>query len=208
MTTAPGTVYLVDDDDAFRDATRWLLEGEGLSVVCYATADEFLSGYAPAAPGCLVLDIRMPGMSGLELQDELRSRDAFLPILFVTGHGEVPMAVEAIKKGAVDFIEKPFDGRRFLNLVEQALLYDAALREQRASEATLSARLATLTLRERQVMDGVIAGKSNKRIADELRISVKTVEAHRGHVMDKLETKTVPDLVRLAVAFEAARQSS
>jgi two-component system response regulator TtrR len=208
MTSLPGTVYLVDDDDAFRDATRWLLEAEGLRVTCYATAEEFLSGYSPSAAGCLVLDVRMPGLNGLGLQDELRSRDATIPIIFVTGHGEVPMAVEAIKKGAIDFIEKPFDGRRFVNLVEQALLYDAALRERRTSENALIMQLAALTLRERQVMDRVVAGKSNKQIASELDISVKTVETHRSRVMIKLDVKSVPGLVRIAIAVESARTSN
>jgi two-component system response regulator TtrR len=205
MTSPPATVYLVDDDDAFRDATRWLLEAEGLRVACYATADEFLSGYSPAAPGCLVLDIRMPGLNGLELQDELRRRDATIPIIFVTGHGEVPVAVDAIKKGAMDFIEKPFDGRRFLNLVEQALLYDAALRARRTSQNALANQVATLTLRERQVMDRVVAGKANKQIASDLDISVKTVETHRSRVMLKLDVKSVPDLVRIAMVVESAR---
>jgi len=199
MSTHAATVYIVDDDDAFRDSLRWLLEPTGYTVAAYADAASFLAEYDARQPGCLVLDIRMPGMSGLELQDELRRRGSTLPVIFVTGHGDVPMAVNAVKKGAVEFIEKPFNDRAFLGIVENALKIDASQRRDRARKMSAAARIGALTEREREIMRHVVAGKMNKTIADELGISIKTVEAHRAKVMQKMGVDSIAQLVQLAL---------
>ena len=196
------TVFVVDDDAGMRDSLRWLLESVSLAVEAYATAEEFLAIYDPGRPGCLVLDLRMPGMSGLELQQELQARRAVLPIIIITAYGEVPAAVRAMKAGAIDFLEKPFSDQLLLDRVQRALETDRHEREHRSSQAKVAGRLARLTTRERQVMEGVVAGKANKVIAADLGISQKTVEAHRARVMHKLEVDSVPELVRFA-AFEA-----
>ena len=193
------TVFIVDDDEAFRDSLRWLLESASHNVASYATAESFLAESDPHQPGCLVLDIRMPGMSGLELQDELRRRAIMLPIIFVTGHGDVPMAVSAVKKGAAEFIEKPFNDQAFLGLVENALKLDASQRREQARKLSVASRIATLTQREREVMQHVVAGMMNKTVADELGVSIKTVEAHRAKVMQKMGADSVAELVQLAL---------
>jgi two-component system response regulator TtrR len=198
-------VYVVDDDDAFRDSLRWLLESAGLRVQTHADAREFLQHFSPGHPGCLVLDIRMPEMHGLELQERLNQLSDAPPIIFVTGHGDVPMAVSAVKKGAVDFIEKPFNDEEFLGLVRNALQVDAARRASNAQRSSALERLKSLTQRERAVMDLVVAGRLNKMIADELRISIKTVEAHRARVMGKLGVNSVAGLVQVALNAKAAR---
>ena len=182
-------VHVVDDDEALRDSLRWLLESAGHSVATYATAEGFLATYDPEQSGCLVLDIRMPGMSGLELQDELKRRSHTIPIIFITGHGDVPMAVSAVKKGAIEFIEKPFNDQAFLILVDNALALDAELRRA-------AARLLTLTQREREVMERVVAGKRNKDIATELSVNIKTVEAHRARLMQKMGVDSRAELVK------------
>jgi two-component system response regulator TtrR len=203
--TAPETlVYLVDDDEAVRDSLRWLLEGNGFTVRTYASAEAFLQSYDPAAFACLVLDVRMNGMSGIELHDELLRRGHDLPLVFMTGHGDVPMAVARMKLGAVDFLEKPFDDQHLCRAVgiaiEQAVERRAEF-NQRERNQTL---LARLTPRERQVLDLIAAGRLNKQIADDLSISIKTVEAHRANIMDKFEVRTMADLMR---KFLAARSS-
>lgn len=186
----PPLVHVVDDDAALRDSLRWLLESAGLRVATYASAESFLEAYAAAQGGCLLLDIRMPGMSGLELQDELKRRGYTIPIVFITGHGDVPMAVNAVKKGALEFIEKPYNAQALLEMVDHALDIDAEARR-------VAARLGRLTKREREVMELVIAGKRNQDIAAELSISIKTVEAHRAGMMWKMGVDSLAELVQL-----------
>jgi FixJ family two-component response regulator len=194
---APATlVYVVDDDEAMRDSLRWLLESTGYRVSAYSTAERFLSAYKPGMAACVVLDVRMPGLSGLELQQELNRRGEPLPIIFITGHGDVPMAVSAVKNGAFHFLEKPFKDEQLLGLIEQATV----MREPAATAGVrgrcAAARLSTLTQREREVMDLVVGGLKNKQIAEQLRISVKTVEAHRARAMEKMEVSSVAELVK------------
>ena len=196
---AAATICIVDDDAAFSDSLRWLLQSSGYNVAAYTSAESFLAESDPTQPGCLVLDIRMPGMSGLELQDELKRRAIILPIIFVTGHGDVPMAVSAVKKGAAEFIEKPFNDQAFLGLVENALKLDASQRREQARKMSVASRVATLTQREREVMQHVVAGKMNKTIANELAVSIKTVEAHRAKVMQKMGADSVAELVQLVL---------
>jgi len=201
MTTpqAQSTIYIVDDDEAVRDSLRWLLEANGYRVKCYSGGEQFLEAYDPEQIGVLIADVRMPGMSGLELQEALIERDAPLPIVFITGHGDVPMAVSTIKKGAIDFLEKPFNESDLRNIVAR-MLDDAV---QRVSQAQLQknqeAILARLTAREQQVLERIVAGRLNKQIAGDLNISIKTVEAHRANIMEKLEVTTVADLMKIAL---------
>jgi two-component system response regulator TtrR len=197
------SVYVVDDDDALCDSLRWLLESAGYRVSTHRNAECFLRAYKPGFAVCLVLDVRMPGLSGLELQQELIRRGAALPIVFVTGHGDVPMAVEAVKNGAFHFLEKPFKDEQLLRLIDSAArqAIPAAAQAQRLCAA---ARLATLTQREREVMDLVVQGRKNKQIADDLRISIKTVEAHRARAMEKMDVSSVAELVRATLAAKAS----
>jgi two-component system, LuxR family, response regulator TtrR len=193
-----GLVYVVDDDEAVRDSLQFLLE-PAYRVQSFDSAEAFLAGYDAKAIACLVLDVRMPGMSGLQLQEELLARGSHLPVVFVTGHGDVPMAVATMKKGAADFIEKPFEQSALKALVERML---ARAREDAARierERMNSALLAKLTAREQQVLERIVAGRLNKQIADDLGISIKTVEAHRANIMDKLNAGTVADLMRVAL---------
>jgi FixJ family two-component response regulator len=192
-------VYVVDDDEALRDSLRWLLESAGHRVATRASAESFLATYDPKQAGCLVLDVRMPGMSGLELQDELKRRGHTIPIIFITGHGDVPMAVNTVKKGALDFIEKPYNDQALLVLIGNALAIDAETRRD-------AARFETLTQREREVMERIVAGKRNQDIAAELSISIKTVEAHRAGVMWKMRVDSLPALVQLAQSAGAPRR--
>jgi FixJ family two-component response regulator len=189
-------VYIVDDDEAMRDSLAWLLESQGFAVTAYASAEDFLAACRDGMAGCIVLDVRMPGMSGLELYEKLNARHCTLPVIFITGHGDVPMAVSALKKGAVDFIEKPFGDKDMLRLVAQCLELDRANREKNRLGEAAARRLAALTEREVEVMDLIIAGKLNKQIADVLNISIKTVEVHRSRIMDKMEVRTVAELVQ------------
>lgn len=191
------TVYVVDDDEAVRDALGMLFRTAGLRVETFASASDFLRQARPCPPACLVLDIRMPGMSGVALQEHLAGRGERLPILFVTGHGDIPMAVEAMKKGAYDFIEKPFDDHRLLCQVLDALEERSA--GGRPSAATAE-RLAQLSEREREVLERVLAGRSSREIAGELFISVKTVEFHRGRIMQKLGVRSAAELFRACLA--------
>jgi RNA polymerase sigma factor (sigma-70 family) len=196
-------VFVVDDDPAMRDSLRWLLESVGLQVQTYATAAEFLAGRDPSTPGCLVLDVRMPGMSGLDLQEELRRRHTDLPTIVVTGHAEVPMAVRAVKAGAIDFIEKPFSDQLLLDRVRQALEIDRQEREARARREEARRRVGHLTPREREVLDLVVAGRANKEIASALGLSPKTVEVHRARVMEKMEVDSLADLIKVAMQASA-----
>jgi len=194
-----GVVYVVDDDEGVRDSLQYLLEASQYMVYTFASAENFLAQFDPHAIAVLVLDVRMPGMSGLQLQEELLARKAALPIVFVTGHGDVSMAVSTMKKGAVDFIEKPFNQADLKALVDRVLMQ---ARERAAAverERMNAALLARLTAREQQVLERIVAGRLNKQIAADLGISIKTVEAHRANIMDKLEANTVADLMRVAL---------
>ena len=193
------TVFVVDDDPAMRESLRWLLQSVGLAVETHAGAAAFLSSYDPSRSGCLVLDMRMPGMSGLNLQDELIARRITLPIIIITGYAEVPTAVRALKRGAVDFIEKPFSDELLLDRIRQAIETDRQTRDAEAQRAEVTVRFAQLTPREREVMELVIAGKANKVIAAELGLSPKTVEVHRANVMRKMAVDSVAELVRLGL---------
>ncbi len=193
------TVFVVDDDDAMRDSLRWLIESAHRNVKTYSSAQEFLDAYDAAQPGCLVLDLRMPGMTGLELQEQLAARNICIPIIFVTAHGTIPTAVRAVQGGAADFITKPFDNQTLLDRIERSIARDHQFRREQAKRERVAARLALLTRREREVMERVIAGKSNKLIAVELHISGKTVEAHRARVMEKMQASSVAQLVRLVL---------
>lgn len=190
------TIFVVDDDEAMRDSMTWLLEGEGYQVACFASAAEFLSARRDNMRGCLVLDVRMPEMSGLELHEKLDSLGSHLPIIFITGHGDVPMAVAALQRGACDFIEKPFHNADLLTRIERALELDAEIASRRKRDDAISHRIERLTQREREVMQLVVTGKLNKQIADQLDISMKTVEAHRARVMEKMGVRTLAELVK------------
>ncbi len=192
------TVFLVDDDRDIRDSLRWLLESVGLRLQAFASAQEFLDAYVPESPGCLLLDVRMPGMSGLELQEKLLESGFDIPTIILTGHADVPMAVRAMKSGALDFIEKPFSDQILLDQVNLALERDAHRRAKKARDGDLIRRVESLSPRERTVMLKVVEGKSNKAIALELKLSQKTVEVHRAHVMSKVRASSVAELVQIA----------
>ncbi|SCK19877.1 response regulator transcription factor [Vogesella sp. LIG4] len=202
MTRTDIRIHIVDDDEAFRDSLLWLLESHDYRVHCHDSAEGFLAGFQPGqGVGCLILDIRMPGMSGLELYEELQARGNSWPVIFITGHGDVPMAVQAVKRGAHDFLEKPFNQEALLTAVQSALAAAASARQSESWAQQCEARLATLTSREREVLERVIEGKMNKIIADDLGISIKTVEAHRGKMMDKMGARSIADLVQTVVAY-------
>ena len=188
-------VYVVDDEEALRDSLRWLLESAGYKVLSYPTAERFLGGYRAGQAACLVLDVRMPGITGLQLQQELNRRGENLPIIFITGHGDVPMAVDAVKNGAFHFLEKPFKDAQLLRLIEQAATDGSTESLAHSRRRCIAAKLATLTQREREVMDLVVQGRRNKQIAEELDISVKTVEVHRARAMEKMGVSSVAELV-------------
>ena len=194
-----GTVYVVDDDEGVRDSLQWLLEGKDYRVRCYDSAETFLSRYDAREVACLIVDIRMAGMTGLELQDKLVERKSPLPIVFITGHGDVPMAVTTMKKGAMDFIQKPFQEEALVNLVERMLEQARVAFAGHQQSASRDALLAKLTTRETQVLERIVAGRLNKQIADDLGISIKTVEAHRANIMEKLNANTVADLLKIAL---------
>ena len=201
------TVFVVDDDRAMRESLSWLLDSVGLRVRSYANAGDFLAEHDPAQPGCLVLDVRMPGMSGLDLQAELARRGVELPTIVITGHAEVSMAVRAVKAGAIDFIEKPFSDQLLLDRVRQALEIDLEAREVRRRHEDARRRLATLTAREREVLNLVVAGKANKEIASALGVSPKTVEVHRAHVMSKMCVDSLAELIRVTLLAGQIREN-
>ena len=197
MSAAGPLAHVVDDDESMRTLWQWLMESRGIAARTYATAAAFLEAYRDEGTACLVLDLQLPDMNGLDLQRRLGELGVDIPVVFVTGHGDVPAAVSALKGGAVDFIEKPFDYRLAVRTVERAFERDRENRERRARQAALDARLALLTEREREVMARVVEGRPNKAIAQDLDISVKTVEVHRAKVMEKLGADSVAELVQL-----------
>jgi FixJ family two-component response regulator len=199
MEKTESTVFIVDDDDAVLDSLRMLMKSVGLATECYSSAADFLEAYDPARSGCLVLDVRMPGMSGIDLQERLALMHSMLPIIFITGHGDVQMAVHALQAGAVDFIQKPFSDQALLDRIQQTVLQDLKNRESLRKRDEIVRRIEKLTPREKQVMEMVTAGKANKVIAIDLGVSERTVEIHRARVMQKMEADSLPHLVRMAL---------
>lgn len=192
-------IYIVDDDEAIRKSLALLMRSQGYESATYATASEFLEGYDGSRDGCLVLDVRMPGMTGLELQDVLAEREIELPVIIMTGHGDVTMAVRAMKAGARDFIEKPFQNQVLLDRIEEALAETREEQGRRQQAARIHERMELLTPREHQTLELLVAGKLNKQVAAELDISVRTVEAHRAKIMEKLDARSLSDLVRMSL---------
>lgn len=199
MADQDSTVFIVDDDREVRDSLGFLMKSVGLPAETYGTGQEFLDAYDMDRPGCLVLDIRMPGMSGLELQEKLNERHAILPIIFITGHGDVPMAVEAMQSGAADFIQKPFRDQDLLDRINQALEQDARNRSMLLERHEIVKRMGALTQREQEVMALVAEGKANKVIAGDLGVSQRTVEIHRARVMEKMHANSLAHLVRMVM---------
>lgn len=195
MSTA--LAYIVDDDEAIRDALGWLFESRGVNSRSWASAEAFLDSYDPMMQGCIVLDLRMEGMSGLDCFDRLTERGCRMPVIFLTGHGDVPLAVSMLRKGAYHFIEKPFNDNELVNVVLEALKHDSAARAVEASNESVAARLANLTAREREVMNLILAGKFNKVIADELNIAMRTVEVHRSRIFEKMGVRSAVELSQL-----------
>jgi len=199
------TVFIVDDDAGVREAIKDLVESVGLRAEAFPTAREFLSSERRDGPSCLVLDVRLPGISGLDLQHELRKVGVKIPIIFISGHADVPMSVKAVKSGAFEFLTKPFRDQDLLDVIQRALSRDRALRETQKQLAELQQRYAGLSAREREVMSLVVSGMLNKQIAAELGASETTVKIHRGHVMQKMEAKSLPELVRMADKLKISR---
>lgn len=197
------TVFVVDDDVAVRESLSLLIRSMGLDVETFDSAQSFLSGCDPARPGCLVLDIRMPGMSGLDLQDALGAHGIGLPVIFITGHGDVTLAVRAMKAGAIDFIEKPFNDQQLLDRINQAIELDRVNRDVRDAREAAAARLALLSPREREVMERVVRGEANKVVAADLGLSERTVEIHRAKVMAKTGARSLAELVAMVTRLEA-----
>jgi two-component system response regulator DctR len=189
--------HLVDDDEAIRDALSWLLKSRGIPCATYDSAENFLAAWSKEMAGCVVLDMRMSGMSGLDCFDQLSTRESTLPVIFLTGHGDVPLAVATLKKGAFDFFEKPLNDNDLASRVEEAMALNTRQRAANATVDSVKARLSSLTTRERQIMELVLAGKFNKVIADELNISMRTVEVHRANLFDKMQVKTAVELANL-----------
>jgi FixJ family two-component response regulator len=201
MSIHPGIVYVVDDDEAFRDSVAWLLQTNGYQARLFADGESLLKEIKPGVggpPRCIVLDVRMPGMGGPEVQEALRERGLDVPVVFVTAHADVPIAVNAIKRGAFDFIEKPFAESELLKRIEEALSFATEAQAQQTQVASIKVRLASLSEREKQVLDAVVTGKMNKTIAYDLDISIKTVEAHRARVMEKMEANSLAHLIRMS----------
>ena len=202
MTPQPPMVFIVDDDAAVRSSLRLLVKSVGLSAAVFTSAQEFLSSYDTRQPGCLVLDVRMPGMSGLELQQQLNLRGAVIPVIFITGHGDIPMAVEAMQHGAFDFLQKPFRDQELIDRIQRALEKDRENRAALGQRARIRERLDSLTPREREVLALVTSGKANKVMAADLGLSQRTVEIHRAHVMEKMAASSIAQLVRMVLDLE------
>ena len=202
MTEIQQTVYVVEDDEAVRDSLELLLKSDSKPVKTYESANAFLKDYSDKMAGCIVLDIRMPGMDGMELQKKLNDKHSILPIIFVTGHGDVPMAVDAMKEGAVDFIQKPYREEALLEKIEAALEQDQEQRKSLDEKQEIIRRVKSLTPREREIMDRMIAGQANKVIAIELEISQRTVEIHRSRVMHKMGIHSLAHLVRMVLSVK------
>ena len=206
MTASKPMVMVVDDDAGVRNATRSLLKSVGLESLLFGSAREFLDGYKPTQPGCLLLDIRMPGMSGLELQQQLNLRGAVIPVIFMTGHGDIPMAVEAMQHGAFDFLQKPFRDQDLLDRIQKAIVKDGELRKSLGEHTRIREHLDALTPREREVLDLLVKGKQNKAVAQELDVSPRTVEIHRARVMEKMGVQSIAELVHLMHQVQGARE--
>jgi FixJ family two-component response regulator len=192
-------VFIVDDDDAVRESLVFLMKSVNQKAEAYGSAQEFLDSFNPDQAGCLLLDIRMPGMSGLELQSKLKELHSILPIIFITGHGDVPMAVKAIQAGAADFIQKPFRDQELLDRIQEVLTEDASIRTEKLERQEILQRIESLTDREKEVMEQVVEGKANKVVAIDLNVSQRTVEIHRANVMEKMKAKSLAQLVRLVM---------
>ncbi len=202
MMETQATVFVVDDHQAMRSALCELVTSVGMRAEGYPSADDFLEEYVPERPGCLVLDVRMPGMDGLQLQRRLKEDQIDIPIIFVTGHGDVPMAVQAMQEGAFTFLEKPFREQALLDNIRRALALDADTRKERARRSDAEERIAALTAREREVLNLVLEGMTSKAIAQQLGVSIKTVNQHRWKIMDKMQAENVADLARRVSALK------
>jgi two-component system response regulator FixJ len=202
MNQRTATVFIVDDDDAVRSSLRLLLKSVGLQATAFPSARDYLAAWDPDQPGCLVLDVRMPGMSGLELQEELNRRGAIVPVIFITGHGDIPMAVEAMQHGAFDFLQKPFRDQDLIDRIQKATERDAANRLQLREKELIRARFESLTPREREVLTLVTSGKANKVMAGDLGVSQRTVEIHRARVMEKMHAASLAQLVRMVMDLQ------
>jgi FixJ family two-component response regulator len=197
MTSVDATVFVVDDDPLIRDSLEQLIKSVGLKAYTFSSAQEFLEKDFPDEPGCLILDIRMPRLSGLDLQDELAQKGLTIPVIFITGHGTVPLSVRAMKAGAADFIQKPFEDQQLLDAIHQAIDKDTQTRREKAEISEIKRRVESLTPREYEVLLAVTAGMLNKQIAYDLKLSENTVKTHRAHIMQKMKVESLADLVRL-----------
>jgi two-component system, LuxR family, response regulator FixJ len=193
------TVFVVDDDEAIRDSLMLLLHAEGLLAASFASADAFLDTYRAGTPGCVIADVRMPGMTGIELMERLHAAGAAIPVILITGHGDIPMAVSALKRGAADFFEKPFDDNLLLARIRETLAQDDTDRRRQSHREALRARLANLTPREHEIMAILVEGHPNKVIAAQFAISPRTIEVHRARIMEKMQARNLSDLVRMAL---------
>lgn len=204
MGEAESKVFIIDDDPLYRESSERLVRSVGFSVQSFESASDFLASRRPDVPSCLILDVRLPGLSGLDLQQELAQAGVHIPIIFVTGYGDIPMSVQAMKAGAVEFLEKPFRDQVLLDAIRQAIAVDRTARQQQARNAELRRRYDSLTPREREVFKCVVSGMLNKQIADELRATERTIKFHRGHLMLKMQVNSLAELVRLAEALGIA----
>jgi FixJ family two-component response regulator len=204
MGEAESKVFIIDDDPLYRESSERLVRSVGFSVQSFESASDFLASRRPDVPSCLILDVRLPGLSGLDLQQELAEAGVHIPIIFVTGYGDIPMSVQAMKAGAVEFLEKPFRDQVLLDAIRQAIAVDRTARQQQARNAELRRRYDSLTPREREVFKCVVSGMLNKQIADELRATERTIKFHRGHLMLKMQVNSLAELVRLAEALGIA----